>query len=185
MALSFVTTNEGKAREAKEIALKFGIEVEHVPLPYLEIQSDRLEDIVKVGAQQAYAMLKRPCFVEDSGLFVEALGGFPGPYSSYVFRTIGNRGILKLLEKVDNRRAEFKSTVGYCQSATEVFVFSGGVRGSIAEEMRGTGGFGYDPIFRPEGKEQTFAEMPVSEKNQCSHRGKALESFFGWLVRRN
>jgi XTP/dITP diphosphohydrolase len=184
MALSFVTTNEGKFREAAEIVNEFGIELEHVPLPYLEIQSENLEDIARVGAQQAFAMLKRPCFVEDSGLFVESLRGFPGPFSSYAFKTLGNEGILKLMEGVENRRAEFKSTVGYCQSSTEVFVFAGKVIGRISTEMRGKGGFGYDPIFIPEGEERTFAELPLQEKNRLSHRGRALRSFFSWLVSR-
>jgi len=182
VALSFVTTNEGKFREAQELVKEFGIELEHVPLPYLEIQSENLEDIARVGAQQAFAMLKRPCFVEDSGLFVESLGGFPGPFSSYVFKTLGNEGILKLMEGVENRRVEFRSTVGYCRSSTEVFVFTGVVKGRISTEIRGEGGFGYDPIFIPEGENRTFAELPLHEKNKLSHRGRALRSFFSWLV---
>jgi len=182
MALSFVTTNEGKFREAQRIASEFGIELEQVPLPYLEIQSDKLEDIARVGAQQAYAMLKRPCFVEDSGLFIEALKGFPGTFSSYVFKTIGNHGILKLMENIENRSAEFRSTVGYCERGTEVFVFTGIVRGRISTEIRGTGGFGYDPIFIPDGEERTFAELSTEEKNTLSHRGKAIRNFFNWLV---
>jgi dITPase (EC 3.6.1.-) len=172
MALSFVTTNEGKFREAQEIALEFGIELEHVPLPYVEIQSERLEDIVKVGAQQAFGMLKRPCFVEDSGLFIEALKGFPGPFSSYVFRTLGNEGILKLMKEVENRTAEFKSTIGYCERSTEVFVFSGSTRGMICAEMRGQGGFGYDPIFVPEGEKRTFAELSLQKKMPFLTEGK-------------
>jgi XTP/dITP diphosphohydrolase len=185
MALSFVTTNEGKFREAQQVASEFGIELEHVPLPYLEIQSDKLEDIAKVGAQQAYAMLKRPCFVEDSGLFIEALKGFPGAFSSYVFKTIGNLGILKLMEGMENRRAEFKSTVGYCERETEVFIFTGVVKGRISTEIRGDKGFGYDPIFIPDGEERTFAELSTQEKNVLSHRGKALRSFLSWLVTRS
>lgn len=183
MALSFVTTNVNKFLEVREIAAEFGVEIEHINLPYLEIQSSNLEDVAKIGAQQAYGMLKRPCFVEDSGLFIDELRGFPGPYSSYVFKTIGNEGILKLMNGVVNRRAEFVSVIGYCRSPTEVFVFRGVTAGEISHEVRGSGGFGFDPIFIPSGESRTFAEMSITEKNKFSHRGKAVKNFLEWLGR--
>ncbi|MEM3012662.1 MAG: non-canonical purine NTP pyrophosphatase, partial [Candidatus Hadarchaeales archaeon] len=92
--LFFVTGNEGKFREASALAAKLGVELRHSRIPYLEIQADDLSDIAKVGVQQAFGILKAPCFVEDSGIFIQALRGFPGPYSNFVFRTIGNQGIL-------------------------------------------------------------------------------------------
>jgi XTP/dITP diphosphohydrolase len=185
MAVIFVTSNLHKFREASEIAARHRIEIEHRNMPYLEIQSDRLDDIVKVGVQQACALLKAPCFAEDAGLFIRALGGFPGPYSNFVFRTLGNKGILKLMAGEVDRRAEFRSAVGYCEPGGRPEIFSGVVEGTISLEVRGSLGFGFDPIFSPrEGDGRTFAEMSTSEKNNFSHRARAIEAFFRWYKQR-
>jgi XTP/dITP diphosphohydrolase len=183
VVLFFATGNEGKFREVSALAAKLGVEIQHSRTPYLEIQADELSDIAKVGVQQVFGILKAPCFVEDSGLFIHSLRGFPGPYSKYVFLTIGNRGVLKLLEGVGDRRAVFRSAVGYCGRDGRPLVFEGRVEGRISLEERGTGGFGFDPIFIPdEGDGRTFAEMSVEEKNALSHRGRAIEGFFRWYL---
>ncbi|MEM0332314.1 MAG: non-canonical purine NTP pyrophosphatase, partial [Archaeoglobaceae archaeon] len=111
------------------------------------------------------------------GLFIEALKGFPGVYSSYVFKTIGNEGILKLMDGITNRRAYFKAVLAYWDGK-EIHIFEGKVEGEIATEIRGSGGFGFDPIFLYNKK--TFAEMG-DEKNEVSHRRRVLEKFFTWL----
>lgn len=181
MALIFATSNRFKFQEASELASRHGIEIEHRDTPYIEIQADRLEDVVRPGVQQACALLKAPCFVEDAGLFVRALRGFPGPYSKFVFLTLGNEGLLKLMVGESDRRAEFKSAVGYCEPGKIPDVFTGKVEGTIALEAKGTRGFGFDPIFiAREGDGRTFAEMPTAEKNRLSHRAQALETFFSW-----
>jgi len=183
VVLFFVTGNEGKFREVSALASKFGIEIRQSRIPYLEIQAEDLSDIAKVGVQQAFGILKAPCFVEDSGLFISSLRGFPGPYSKYVFLTIGNRGVLKLMQGVEDRRAVFRSCVGYCGRDGKPLTFEGRAEGRISTEERGTGGFGFDPIFIPdEGDGRTFAEMSVEEKNRLSHRGKAIEGFFRWYL---
>ncbi|MGC8817551.1 MAG: XTP/dITP diphosphatase [Candidatus Hadarchaeum sp.] len=183
MALTFVTSNQHKFQEVSELAVKRGIEVVHYKWRYVEIQADDLEEIARASAKEVSAQLKCPCFVEDAGLFVMALKGFPGPYSNYVFRTLGNSGILKLMSGVNNRDAEFRSAVGYCEPGGEPMVFVGRVEGEIAEQVRGQGGFGFDPIFIPrEGDGRTFAEMPVSEKNLFSHRARAVDRFLNWFI---
>ncbi|HID60948.1 MAG TPA: XTP/dITP diphosphatase [Hadesarchaea archaeon] len=185
MALIFVTGNHHKFKEASEIAIQHGIEIEHRNIPYVEIQADKLEDVIRLGIQQACALLNGPCFAEDSGLFIQAFKGFPGPYSNFVFRTLGNDGILKLMVDETNRRAEFKSAVGYCEPGLKPKVFTGGVEGNITLEARGTLGFGFDPIFVPTGEDgRTFAEMPAGEKNKLSHRARAIEAFFRWFKQR-
>jgi XTP/dITP diphosphohydrolase len=182
LALIFVTGNDHKFAEAKTLARPYGLELVQKNVPYVEIQAERLEDIVKVGVQQACALLRQPCFVEDAGLFVESLNGFPGPYSKFVFLTIGNEGLLKLLEGKKNRAAEFKSAVAYCEPGQKPEVFAGLARGRISLEPRGTGGFGFDPIFEVEGGGgKTFAEMSTEEKNRFSHRGRALAALMQWL----
>lgn len=174
----FVTSNEGKFREIREMASNYGIEVEWLRMEYLEPQGNSLEEIARLSAEMLSSRIQGEFFLEDSGLFVEALKGFPGPYSSYVFKTIGNEGIIKLMEGVENRRAYFMAVVAYFDGK-EVRTFTGKVEGEISREIRGTQGFGYDPIFLYGDK--TFAEMTTKEKNQVSHRRRAFEEFFRWL----
>jgi len=183
-ALTFVTSNRHKFKEAERIAKEHGVKLRWRNISYAEIQSDNLADIARVGSQLAAMFIRAPCFVEDAGLFIEALRGFPGPYSAYVFKTIGNDGILRLMEGVDNRAAEFRSVVGYCESfSNSPKIFEGRAKGTIALEVRGKGGFGYDPIFLPHGGDgRTFAEMSTDEKNELSHRGEAIRKLVKWYV---
>ncbi|MCS7107683.1 MAG: XTP/dITP diphosphatase [Acidilobaceae archaeon] len=174
--VAIVTANRAKGEEAKRILQGFGIEAEVVEMEKLEVQSEVLEEIALRAARAAFEVLKRPLVVDDSGLFVEALNGFPGPYSSYVFKKIGIRGILKLLEGEANRSAYFKTALAFVSRDVER-VFVGVVRGRIAEEPRGSRGFGFDPIFVPEGEDRTFAEMESWEKDRISHRARAYEAF--------
>jgi len=181
MALIFVTGNRHKVEEVSELAGRHGIELEHRDTPYIEIQADELEQVVRPGVQQACALLRQPCFAEDAGLFIEVLHGFPGPYSNFILRTLGNRGLLKLMSGEKNRRAEFRSAVGYCEPGEKPEVFTGKVEGTIALEAKGTQGFGFDPIFVPsEGDGRTLAEISTGEKNCFSHRARAIEAFFRW-----
>lgn len=173
----FVTSNEGKFREAKEIANAYGVEIEWMKREYLEPQGNDLEEIARLSAELLAKEIKEPFFLEDSGLFIKALNGFPGPYSSFVFKTIGNEGILKLMSDVEEREAYFLAVIAFWDGK-EVKTFKGRVDGRIAHEMRGDKGFGFDPIFEYNGK--TFAEMG-DEKNRVSHRRKALENFFSYL----
>lgn len=174
--LRFVTTNPGKVNEAREYLA--GITpVEQFEYDYPEIQSEDLAEITAAGARDAYEAAESPVFVEDSGLFVEPLGGFPGPYSSYVYATLGNERVWGLVADEPDRRAFFRSVIGYCDgSAPETF--EGAVPGRIVAP-RGDGGFGFDPIFEHNGR--TFAELSTAEKNAVSHRGRALAKFARWL----
>jgi XTP/dITP diphosphohydrolase len=179
MRLLFITSNPGKVEEARKYFEPLGVRVHQLHLEYPEIQADTLEEVAEYGARWLAERVREPFFLDDSGLFVEALKGFPGVYSAYVYRTIGYQGILKLLSGESNRKAYFKSVIAYWDG--EVHIFTGRVDGEITEEPRGKGGFGFDPIFRPEGFEKTFAEMTTEEKNMISHRGRALKAFAAWL----
>jgi XTP/dITP diphosphohydrolase len=177
----FVTGNRNKYMEARFVLSKFGINVIQSTLVKLEIQSDDLREIVR------YALDNLPpsqdwLVVEDDGLFIEALGGFPGPYSSYVYRTIGPGGILKLMQGEENRVAVFRSVVGFRAPNGDAGILEGTVVGRISSEIRGSGGFGFDPIFIPEGYEATFAELTMEEKCRISHRARAFEEL-GRLIR--
>ncbi len=183
MKLAFVTSNKHKLEEAAKIMKLYGIELYMVPAAKSEVQASRLEDVALLAARYAYEELRKPLIVEDAGLFIDALKGFPGPYSSFVFKTVGVNGILKLMNGVDDRRARFKAAVAYIDGNCEV-VFTGEVEGTITLEPRGTKGFGFDPIFVPLGEKRTFAEMSVDEKNRYSHRAKALRKLGSWLQRK-
>ena len=171
----FVTGNKGKFEEAKAI---LG-DVEQKNLGYTEIQADTLEEVTVFGLNEVLGKLEGPVMIEDAGLFIEGLGGFPGVYSAYVFDTIGNEGILRLMDGAKTRRAVFRSVIGYADPGTEPRLFKGELWGEIGQESRGEGGFGYDPIFEVEGK--TIAEMGLEEKNQISHRGASIRALERWL----
>ncbi|MBD3397599.1 RdgB/HAM1 family non-canonical purine NTP pyrophosphatase [Candidatus Micrarchaeota archaeon] len=186
MQVSFVTGNSGKFAEAEKILKHFGVNILHRDLSIDEIRSDSIEEVASASARFAHAELKEPLFVEDSGLFIPSLNGFPGAYSAWVFRKLGNEGILELAA---GKEAEFRACIAY----TDVSVaetFTGLVKGKVPEEIRGTGGFGYDPIFIPEktpevrhSGEKTFAEAPEM-KEALSHRKRALEKFGKYLEKR-
>jgi len=179
MKLIFVTSNENKYNEAKCIFSKFNIDVIWHQLEYPEIQSMSIEQIAEWSAKYVYSVLKKPLFLEDTGLFIDALSGFPGPYSSYVYKTIGNEGILKLMNGVANRKAYFLTVVAYVDE-NGVKLFKGRVNGVISKSIRGTK-WGFDPIFIPEGMDKTYSELGEI-KNKISHRKKAYDEFINWLL---
>lgn len=176
-----VTGNRHKVEEFEAILAPLGVEVVPVRLEKLEVQADDVAVIARYAAERLPVM-DAPVAVEDAGLFIKALRGFPGPYSSYVYRTLGLKGVLKLMEYVDERGAYFLSAIGVKDTEGRVHVFTGRVDGSIARSPRGSGGFGFDPIFVPEGWEKTFAEASMEEKNSVSHRARAARALAEWLL---
>ncbi|MDR3223645.1 MAG: XTP/dITP diphosphatase [Methanobrevibacter sp.] len=177
--ITFITGNKHKVEEAKEIFNNFNIEFKYMDLGYCEPQGT-LEDVAIAGAKYASSKLKKSVIVEDAGLFIRALNGFPGTYSSYVQETIGNTGILNLMKGFDDRYAEFRSVIGYCTPKTEPKTFLGHVKGQIAFQEKGEDGFAFDPLFYIEDKGKTFAELSIKEKNQFSHRRNSLKLFINW-----
>ena len=177
----FVTNNIHKFNEARKLLAQYGIAVAMLRMKPPEIQDDSIENIAKASALESSNKTHLPVMVEDAGLFIDALKGFPGPYSKYVYRTIGKEGILKLLKDCDNREARFKSVVAFCSSELGIKCFRGVVEGKISRDIRGESGFGFDPIFEPnEFSGRTFGELSIEEKNRVSHRSRALRSFAKW-----
>ncbi|MFB5617592.1 MAG: RdgB/HAM1 family non-canonical purine NTP pyrophosphatase [Nitrosopumilus sp.] len=174
--LFFVSSNSHKYREAKSILDLFGINLGFLKSDLKEIQSNSLHDIAIAKARDAFSKFKKPIIIEDDGLFIDSISGFPGPYSSYVFKTIGNKGILNLLK--NNRKAKFVSIITYCDK-TSLESFNGKLDGKISKSQKGTG-WGYDPIFIPNNSKKTFAE--INNKNELSHRFKALKKFSKWYL---
>ena len=172
----FASSNKHKYEEAEKILAEFGIKLEFFQTDLMEIQSDSLSEIASQKALDAYGKCKKPVIVEDDGLFIDSLSGFPGPYSSYIFNTIGNNGILKLIG--DNRDAQFVAIIAFCDSSNEPTLFESSVAGKISKSIQ-DGGWGYDPIFIPEKQNKTYAEL--ADKNKISHRYESLKKFASWF----
>jgi XTP/dITP diphosphohydrolase len=182
--ITFVTTNPGKFREVSATLAPFGVRLRRLDRAYPEIQADRLRDVVTFAAPIVARQVPEEFLIDDSGLFVDALGGFPGVYSSYAYRTIGPRGILRLMRGQVRRSARFETVFLLGRRGRPPRIFRGVCEGSIAPAPRGRGGFGFDPIFVPRGSRRTFGEMSVAEKNAVSHRARAAKALARYLRRR-
>jgi XTP/dITP diphosphohydrolase len=180
----FATGNINKFNEARSILSSYGFAVAMLRVKGDEMQSDSLKEIAKTSAVNAFKRSRLPIFVEDAGLFIDALNGFPGPYAAYVYKTIHNSGILRLMENVADRQARFQSVIAYCdETLCEPKCFDGESKGEITTTERrqqGKSAFGFDPIFQPIGSCKTFAEMTIEEKNGFSHRAMAIRKFAEW-----
>lgn len=178
----FVTRNTDKFQEAHSILSERGVRVEMLRVPKLEVQSNSVSEVARRAAAILVDEGYSPVLVEDTGLFIYALEGFPGPYSSYVKATIGNNGLLKLMNTVADRAAVFRCAVAFSRTGDQPSIFEGEAQGRIAFSERGIR-WGFDPIFEPrEGGGLTYAEMTTERKNQISHRRRALEAFLNWYL---
>ena len=182
--LYFITGNKGKFLEAKESFSNIDYTIIQKDHGYPEIQADSLEEVASYGVNFLKEKFDKPFILEDAGLFIDVLDGFPGVYSKYVFYSIGLSGILKLMENIEdnNRKAVFKSVYAYYEPKKKPLFFIGKCSGIISKKIIGTNGFGYDPIFIPDGEIKTFGQMRASEKNKYSHRGKSLEKLRKFLI---
>jgi XTP/dITP diphosphohydrolase len=170
--LFFVTGRDEKVREAEAI---LQTDVEQIKLDVPEIQSTDVVEVVREKAKAAARLSGRTVVVDDTGIHIDALNGFPGALSKPFLDSLHNKGILRVLRDEKDRRAVVRTAVGLCSPGSEPLVFVGEVEGSIALEERGTGNFGFDPIFVPKGSQKTYAEMTLREKNEISHRRRALD----------
>jgi XTP/dITP diphosphohydrolase len=181
--LIFATHNLHKALEVQTFFKPYPVLIKQQAWKTYEIQSDDLQEIARLSVLNAVNTSQSPIFVEDTGFYITALNGFPGPYASYVYQTIGNPGILKLMQDRLNREAYFKSIIAFCTPDTSPICFEGMIQGTLALKERGSKGFGFDPIFIPSiGDDKTFGEMEIAEKIPVSHRGNALTHFVNWLL---
>jgi|HubBroStandDraft_3_1064219.scaffolds.fasta_scaffold284253_2 XTP/dITP diphosphohydrolase len=180
MEVEFCTSNPGKLREARGILAPYGLTVRSLRRRLPEPQADSLEEVVRAKLA-AVPPNPIPRFVEDSGLFLTGLGGFPGVYSAYIYRIWEFAPILELLRRRP-RDAVFRTVAGV-RRGTTVRYFLGECHGTITARPRGTLGFGFDPIFQPNGSARTFAEMRPEAKWAISHRGQALRAVGEFLAR--
>ncbi|WP_425074104.1 RdgB/HAM1 family non-canonical purine NTP pyrophosphatase [Sagittula sp. S175] len=175
--IKVITGNKGKAAE---LSAMLGCELECHKLDLPEIQSLDVAEVAREKAAAAYALVGAPVIVDDTGMSLDAMGGFPGALVAWMLDATGNDGVLKLLAGEDNRAATVTTALGYADE-NGVQVFVGAVEGTIPTEERGTDGFGYDPIFIPAGHEATFAEMDADTKNSLSMRKRAADKLRAFL----
>ncbi len=175
----FATSNLNKYKEAEKILGNYGLKLYKTKL--IEIKDDSLRKIALTSLQFLTESFNEPVFVDDSGFFIKALNGFPGPIAGYVHKKLGNQKILSLLKGKEDRSAYFKSVIAFKISPKSPITFEGKTYGKIIDKERGSKGFDYDPIFQPIGSDKTFGEMTTEEKNAFSHRGKALKKLRVWL----
>ena len=174
-----MTSNPGKVREFRQI-LGNGVKLNHIALEYRELRSDDPQEIAAEAAAFVAEKIKKAVVVEDSGLFISALKDFPGTCSKYVHQRIGLQGILRLMEGANDRKCFYRSAVGYCEPGKKPLVFLGEEEGTVASEIRGSHGFGHDPIFIPKGSARTYGEMEDAEKLK-KFRRRAVEKLLTYL----
>lgn len=192
--LIMATNNEHKLKEVRQI-----LDYKDILIKGLEEvgcyddipeTADTLEGNALLKARYMYSHYGVDCFADDTGLEVEALNGQPGVFTARFGQMNGygnshdaNANMQCLLDKLqgkENRKARFRTVIALVCEGKE-YIFEGIVEGEILTEKSGQEGFGYDPIFSPEGKGISFAEMSAEEKNQISHRGRAVEKLIAWL----
>lgn len=192
MKIVFATNNKNKLAEIREM---LGDKIEVMSLADINCHedipetSDTLEGNALQKAHYVYDKYGMSCFADDTGLEVDALGGEPGVYSARYAEGEGHdseANMAKLMDKLgdnDNRKARFRTVIALITGNGEddVKLFEGVAEGDIIREKRGGEGFGYDPIFRPEGYDKTFAELGHEIKNKISHRAKAVQKLVEYL----
>jgi XTP/dITP diphosphohydrolase len=175
--LDRITLITGNAGKAAEYAALLGTGVTPARAELTEVQSLDVAHVAVRKAADAYAQLREPVLVDDTGLTVHAWNGLPGALVAWFIDTVGPQGILDMAAGITDRRATVSTALGYAD-ADGVQVFTGTVDGSLATEPRGASGFGYDPIFIPDSdsSHRTYAQMTSEEKNKISHRRRAVEA---------
>ena len=185
----FITGNNHKFKEITKLFQKekLDYDLRQKTAATIEIQAHSIKDVALFKLNSIKTNFHNSYFVEDAGFFIDVpLKGFPGVYSKFVLNTIGNNGILKLINDYRNTAAHFEAVIAlYFQPSDKIFTFEGSVEGKVSEEIRGTSGFGYDPIFIPnELPNNTFGELSTEEKNSISHRAKAWQKLLIFLKAR-
>mgnify|MGYP001200715061 FL=1 len=189
MKLIFATANDNKAFELQKLMGDF-IEIQSLKdLLYtkdIEETETTLEGNSKLKSDTIFDAFNRPCFADDTGLEVEALNGAPGVYSARYSGPACNAEqnmalLLKNLVSHSNKKARFRTVITY-REFEKTIQFEGVIEGKIIAERRGEYGFGYDPIFIPDGSQLTFAQMPLEEKNKFSHRARAFAKLKAYLM---
>lgn len=175
----FITGNEGKLREVRDLIPS----VQGVDLDLTEIQEIDARKIITAKLAEAQKSHMGSFIVEDTSLYLDAMNGLPGPLVKWFLKAIKVEGIYQLAETWQSTKATARTLIGYADEDKSVHFFEGVITGTLVPP-RGTDGFGWDPIFQPDGSDKTFAEMTQDEKGQCSMRKRAVEGLRQYLEQR-
>ena len=184
--LYFVTGNKHKFDEVSKIFQNENVKfiLHQLDLETIELQANSIKEVALFKLNSVKKRINSSFFIEDAGFFVDKpLKGFPGVFSSYVFKTLGNEGILRLIDDFEKSQAHFSAAIAlFFKPTDQIYVFEGYVKGKVSNKIRGKGGFGFDPIFIPDIlPNRTFSELKIEEKNKISHRGQAIKQLISFL----
>lgn len=181
----YLTGNKGKFAEAQYIFKEkygFDIDIKSPDFQLLEIQASNCKDVVAFSVKYACEQLQRPCIKSDSGLYIEALGGLPGPYNAYFDKQIGTEKFLKMMKDEPNRKARLEDCFAYCEPGEEPIVFSGGSTGIIAYEAHGNLGRWHDKFYIPDGEVETLSQLREKDRDyEAKFWGNAKYEFAEWF----
>ncbi len=180
--LLFVTGNPSKLVEARRLTAASGQLLEAVALDLPEIQSLDMEEILRAKAWHAWQAVQRPLVVEETGLELAAMNGFPGPLVKWMLAAVGGAGIARAAEALDDRRARAICLLMWTDGQHTALA-RGEAAGELVLPPRGANGFGWDPVFCPEGEARTYGELPDEEKDRIGHRGRAWRELLTKLTR--
>jgi non-canonical purine NTP pyrophosphatase (RdgB/HAM1 family) len=175
---ALVTANPGKLAEARRLA---GPALQAVELDLPEIQSLDLIEVLRAKADEAWERIARPLVVEEAGLELAALNGFPGPLVKWLLQAVGAEGLARIGIGLGDPRATARSALLY-RDSERTLLATGEVAGTLVLPARGPHGFGFDPVFLPAGGSQTFGELTGAEKDLLSHRGRAWRALLAELA---
>ena len=182
--LIYLTTNPNKVNEANEFFGKkygFNIEIVNPDFEILEIQAETCGEVAAFSAEYGANKLGKAVLKSDSGLYIEALGGLPGPYNHYFDKQIGIEKFLELFKNEKNRKARLEHCFAFCEPGTKAIVFSGGGTGTIAYEARGTRGRWHDRFYIPDGESKTLSELrEIDYTREATFWGDAKDQFAKW-----
>jgi len=182
--LIYLTTNKGKVEEARRFFIEkygFNIEIKDPDFEVIEIQAKTSAEVATYSAKYAADKLQRSVLKSDTALYIDYLGGLPGPYNAYFDKQIGVEKFLNLMKDIDERSAQLEHSFAFCEPGQKPIIFSGGSRGTISREARGSLGRWHDKFYIPEGETETLSQL--REKNadhEATYWGTAINDFARW-----
>lgn len=176
MSFYFITGNKNKFEEVQ----RFFPHIEQLNIDLPELQDSDAHNVVRAKLVEAFKHKDGEFMIEDTSLYFDCLNGLPGPFIKWFIKAIGTNGLAEMANKLENNKATGKTIIGYAKNSKEIEFFDGEMRGAIVAP-RGESGFGWDPIFQPDGHTKTYGEMNEQEKSAMSMRAVALEKLKEFL----